>query len=234
VTAARSGADPRGGADTPWRSALGKRVGATATWTFERLAPGVHVFQLRVARAGRPNSPDDRVVASQRVDVQPGMQRIELMLPTLHTLDVSAPGLHEGARFELVPLEAGSRPQGAVAERDYGTLDALRRLHFDDVTPGRYALECVDLQERVVLTEASGPFSAAGLRDGDLVIELDGVALLTPSRWNRLFNLNPDDPCDVVVLRGGERITLDLRPVVAAYHADEHFDGEFVRSSVDS
>jgi hypothetical protein len=254
VEAWRQPAPSAYGGNDPWEYPRATRAEGGATWTFEGLAPGVHFFSVVASRGSRVTSDGGRRILTRRVDVRPGAQRIEFTLPSLHTVHVHAPGLDEGAELELDAVEGNSQPNDVVGSSRREHLDARLRARFVDVTPGRYALECDDLRERVefdvpcaevvidvpvwnaqrvVLTEPMGPCSTAGLQDGDLVVELEGVAPVTPSRWSRVFDRNPNEPCAVVVLRGGERVTLDLRPVIAAYNDDGYLDGEFLRTSVD-
>jgi serine protease Do len=56
------------------------------------------------------------------------------------------------------------------------------------------------------------PAYIAGLRDGDVVIEFDGVPIRTPQELNRRIDRAlPDSTVKVVVMRGSERIVVPVK-----------------------
>ncbi|GEM_PF-5997835 len=53
----------------------------------------------------------------------------------------------------------------------------------------------------------------AGLQPGDIVVELSGAPVKTPDDLERIASkMRPGTPTSIMVLRGGERLTLILRP----------------------
>lgn len=67
----------------------------------------------------------------------------------------------------------------------------------------------------LLITEADpeGPAGRAGLRAGDFLLSLGGMAMGTPGElWQWLSQNRPGQPYDAVVLRGGARLTLHLTP----------------------
>jgi S1-C subfamily serine protease len=59
---------------------------------------------------------------------------------------------------------------------------------------------------------ASLPADMAGIKQGDIVIEFDGIPIRTPEELtSRVRRAKPYDTIDVVVLRGAERITIPVK-----------------------
>ena len=57
------------------------------------------------------------------------------------------------------------------------------------------------------------PAETAGLREGDLVVALDGVPMVKTGDWDHVAaEFSPEREVEVVVLRDGERLTLALTP----------------------
>ena len=67
-------------------------------------------------------------------------------------------------------------------------------MYLDDVTPG-------------------GPADAAGLRGGDVIIEMGGKPVKDVYAYHGLFSeLRPGKPVELVVIRGRKRVTFQVTP----------------------
>jgi S1-C subfamily serine protease len=62
----------------------------------------------------------------------------------------------------------------------------------------------------VASIEDGGPAAAAGVLVGDLVVELDGVAIADPDDLRTALGDRPGKAVKLVLLRGGQRIELDV------------------------
>ena len=60
----------------------------------------------------------------------------------------------------------------------------------------------------VASLEAGGPAEAAGVLVGDIVVELDGVAIAGPDDLREALGDRPGKAVQVIVLRGGQRVVL--------------------------
>lgn len=60
--------------------------------------------------------------------------------------------------------------------------------------------------------EASLPADMAGIKEGDVVIEFDGIPIRTPEELHsRVRRAKPYETVDVVVIRGGERLQIPVK-----------------------
>lgn len=61
----------------------------------------------------------------------------------------------------------------------------------------------------------------AGLREGDLLLEMDGEKIILQSNFSMILAVNPGDTHDIVVQRNGEKVTLNDVPFEAKIFGDE-------------
>jgi hypothetical protein len=219
-------------------------------FVFERLPSGTVDFELIANRTAGAHVSQGSVVAVVREVVGTGEQSIVMDFPSLSAVDVSAAKLAPGTTLRLVSLSEEPRRIGGQARTCHARLDDLSRARFEDVPAGPYRLECDDLvapltvdvpsaeividgpvhdAQRVVVTSTAGALHAAGLRDGDLVIEARGAPLVSASRFDVLLAEREATALGVVVLRGGERVALDLSALLTTPRPQ--WGGTFARAS---
>ena len=135
------------------------------------------------------------------------------------TTDPAAPvaELPEGTpvvnqRGELVALCSHSDGDATLVSLEH--LDSLRRALAEDAT-GRVwmgvSLDSAAAELRITSVDSKGPAAAAGLRDGDVIVAIDGVAVLDVSGIGAA--LAPHQPGDVVtveVLRDGLPVSVGI------------------------
>ena len=56
--------------------------------------------------------------------------------------------------------------------------------------------------------------AAAGIQEGDIVYSIDGHTLLLPGDLNKYVQENQDGTVDVVVLRNGQKVGMEVEPIV--------------------
>ncbi|HYG80375.1 MAG TPA: PDZ domain-containing protein [Pyrinomonadaceae bacterium] len=104
---------------------------------------------------------------------------------------------HENARFEEA-FDGRPQPKGFL-----GVDDDMERVEV----PGTKIYGV-----RLSRVFKNRPAYIAGLRDGDVVIEFDGVPIRTPQELNRRIDRAlPDSTVKVVVMRGSERLEIPVK-----------------------
>ncbi|MEM9378550.1 MAG: PDZ domain-containing protein [Planctomycetota bacterium] len=167
-------------------------VRADGTAQIEGLQPGAVRVELK--RKGKLLRLDP-ALASVDVTLTSGAHSVTITAPTLHGVTVHAPDLDLGTRIFLAAVGDTSAPAG-LAGRRHGSLGEERRVAFADVPAGDYEVRAVlgDL-ERMRITVPCGEVefvpdvvdayavvslepgklgARAGLRRGDVVVELAG------------------------------------------------------------
>ncbi|MGQ0612202.1 MAG: hypothetical protein ACT4PV_00415 [Planctomycetaceae bacterium] len=174
----------------------------------------------------------------QRLRLLPGVNKLSVAMPRLHSLTVSVPDLEQGARLSL-RLE---RDNGAWVQQILGE---DRRALFEPLPDGRYQLQAqrgkvsgamtvtlpgpaeVVYQPRemnamrVTITEALGALAEQGLRDGDLIVAAGGTEFESGMQMQlALMGALGKDEATLTVLRGGRRIDVTLRGKALMARAD--------------
>ncbi|MEX0727773.1 MAG: PDZ domain-containing protein [Planctomycetaceae bacterium] len=120
--------------------------------------------------------------------------------------------------------QRGQQRRGQVQGRgqmqeDQGWLGVL----LDDAQEGEQGV-------RIVNIYPSGPASRAGLRQGDVIVEVDNQQVMTPDDAVEIISsTQPNEQLDVVVLRDGqeEQITVMLADRRDFFQQNPQFGGEF-------
>ncbi len=172
-------------------------------------------------------------VASREVSLSSGENGMTMAIPTLHVLTVRIPAGGEGRlQFQLQMVGKAAQRWRQVEVGKDGTVT------FNDLPPGEWRLTCtggsapgvmqvsvpaagpVDFTPmsvtalRVVLLDRNGQLAAAGFRDGDLVVALEGreiTSLLDLQLLQSAARVKKE--ITFTVLRGAEKseLTLDAR-----------------------
>jgi len=115
-------------------------------------------------------------------------------------------------RGELVALCSHADGDGTLVPLE--RLDTLRRalaVGASDTVWMGVVLDTASSELRITSVDAKGPAAAAGLRDGDVIVTIDDIAVLDVSAIGTA--LAPHQPGDVVtveVLRNGVTVTIDV------------------------
>ncbi|MHC4473238.1 MAG: PDZ domain-containing protein, partial [Planctomycetota bacterium] len=173
------------------------------------------------------------LVTSDRVRVGPGENRHTLALPPLYTQRVRVDGDTAGQRFRLSPVNGLGgywgvnllAPEGGVfvfrrlPAGEYELTESGRRdtrtMYFTVPNAKSLAFEPVTVNAlRVTVGDGSGPLAAAGLRDGDLIVGLDGEEFRNRTHMDALLKLaRTRDSVELTVFRDRSTLTVtaDLR-----------------------
>lgn len=176
----------------------------------------------------RPNAWGIFVAAKRPVTLAPGTNTLSVPMPTLHTLVVSDPDGKQGAGLTLTP-------EGATAgmARVRVALDSSLSARFESLPEGAYQLQRDDNTGLMRVTVPPGgaiafrptPFNAmrlmvrdgdcpateAGLKNGDLVIAVDGEEFGSVDDLGlALATLRTKEKATLTLLRGGSRIKVSV------------------------
>jgi serine protease Do len=78
---------------------------------------------------------------------------------------------------------------------------------------------------RIADVDTDSPASRAGLRSGDVVVEVDGERVRSARQFSRLIQESPDGRrVRLGILRGGERQTIEVTPEARAFNFDFDFN----------
>ncbi|RMD78954.1 MAG: RIP metalloprotease RseP [Gammaproteobacteria bacterium] len=142
--------------------------------------------------------PGDRIVA---VGDEPTATWNEVVLALLRRV------LEEG-RVELEVERGGTRRVLSLdLSRVAGALDRGNLLETVGLRPVR-----PQVPPRLAEVEPGGPADRAGLRPGDLIVAVDGRPMPTWEAFVRYVRAHPGQVLKVRVRRGGQSLTLSLRP----------------------
>jgi RNA polymerase sigma factor (sigma-70 family) len=191
--------------------------------------PGRYVAFLSLIDA---NGATGRVIARVPVELRAGVNPVAIPIPELHSVKLRLPGEPAGTK---VYLSAARRPQrdvasitAVVAADGTATFEDLPAgLHIAQLTSQgatREMLVRVPSSERtfapgtvegftVHVDDPAGLFASSGLRSGDVVLAVDGVAIDTFQRLDETLYAARERPSVAVEVRRGEgKVTLELDP----------------------
>ena len=108
--------------------------------------------------------------------------------------------------------QAGSE-EGGESVAPAGLLSDLEVRELNDELANRYGLKSADRGVVVVRVKPGSPAEEAGVREGDLVLEVNRKAVTTLKSYERLASGLPKDQSVLLLLkRQGRTIYLTLRP----------------------
>lgn len=213
-------------------SSTAVRFDAAGQLTTGGLQPGRYRVEIAKAPVSgrRTHGRNHLPLLVETVDVVAPSTALTLSLPPLYELLVSAPESKVGAGFRLMHPDNKFRRAAAEVK-----LDSEHRAVFSDVPAGTYELIGPNRTKKMSITvpcgevlyapkeincfrvesvTAGGVGHEAGLRAGDLVIGVDGVAFANPRAVETLGVLIMARQCELMVLRGGESIAVPFGPLM--------------------
>jgi S1-C subfamily serine protease len=189
---------------------------------------GVNGFKTTEGNAGvtfanvePPGSPADKagLVGGDiitTVDGQPVHSQAEIMeilrrIPIGKTVDVVylRDGEPSNTKLTTMSEEDSNRLSEEFADRPQG----FGRFGYNDGQSERVEIPGTKMfGVRLNQVDASLPADMAGIKEGDIVIEFDKVPIRTPAELHsRVRRAIPYETVDVVVMRGGERLTIPVK-----------------------
>jgi len=204
------------------RSEREAAIDAKGRAVFPALDPGDYEVSLQIGSRW-----SGRSLSRTRVTVASGENAVEIAIPSVHTLTVRCPEMRQGQRIELrqkrgLSFEAHVGEDGrAVFENvpagDY-LLQEPRGKNMEVSIPAQREVEFRPGEPnalRVSIRDARGLLAKLGLRDGDLVIGLDGKEFTGTANMQLLLMAGAaKESTTLLLIRGGKRVELsaDLRP----------------------
>lgn len=207
------------------------RFGGEGTALIRPLQPGPYELVLMEASltGERTWFGDLPPLTSQLVSVGSGENACTLQAPPLHDLTVITPSHESGAEFIL------TRTDGPIAPTFWHAgVGRDGRLAFTGLPPGAYELCCASREAEVMrfgvpagtLTftprepdtllvgriNAGTPEAAAGLREGDVIVAVDGERPGTPPALRALYLRSVERAVTLTVQRGDVEVELTLGP----------------------
>lgn len=139
------------------------------------------------------------------------MTEIMRSTPIGKTVDVVyiRDGETKNTKLTTISVEELRRLARVFADRSEG----LGRFGYEEDESKRVEISGTKMfGVRLDKVDPSLPADMAGIRNGDIVIEFAGVPIRTPEELHsRVRRAIPYQPADVVVLRGGERVTIPVK-----------------------
>jgi len=122
----------------------------------------------------------------------------------------------DGSIASLIPVSVGTPTRGLVksTRASYASFTWGVPDEFDSAYPTMGTSTAVgtgDTQRRVIIVQDGSPAAQAGVKVGDVMQSLDGVALTDKETFSRLMAAKRwGDSATLVVTRGTEKITLKV------------------------
>jgi hypothetical protein len=200
-----------------WRT--DKEPDPAGRWTADALAPGDYRIVVQILPDKRARIP----AVVREVGVYAGENKVEIPMPRLYTLSIlsdvpsssfalrppreSRQRWHVGGRTPkdgrvvFTHLPAGDylvEPSGPARRPMYATLPGTSELTYDPRPDN-----CLIIR----ITDESGVFARAGLREGDVVVAIDGTDLTDARQMQALGTLAMKKrEATLTILRGGQRV----------------------------
>ncbi len=202
-------------------------LGPDGSVTFTKLTPGSWQVQLLLSN----NEWGGRMVAETKLELTAREHEISLPIPALHRLVISAPGLEPGAHLWISKKredDAGPAMYFGGSQLN-GQLDDQRQFIAENVAAGTYMVHANGMMKQTEIVVPGGPFVLeaakfdcvkvsisdvdgalyrAGLRPGDLVVEINGRGFDAGTWWQVLQEEGSKQNVPLTLLRNGERITV--------------------------
>jgi regulator of sigma E protease len=128
----------------------------------------------------------------------------------------------EKTRFTLLEESVGAESIVIEVERadlqilktvvDISQLQLLQKEQIDLIGELGFSAWRPNIPPVIDEVVAGGAAQAAGLLANDQIVMLAGEMIPNVHRWVELIRANPEKPLDVVVLRGGQQVSLQLTP----------------------
>ncbi len=196
--------------------------GTGGTWRFDAVAPGGYDLVAQMADEFARGV----VLARARIDVKSGANSFGLAIPPLSEVTVLVPAEASNATL-TVQDESGGRTWHQLGAVEGG------QVRLPPLPPGTYALEVHTGRKRarmefsvpcaspltftamtvnalrVRIRDAGGPFARLGLRDGDLVVGIDGKEFESEEQMFLLMaGSQTKESVTFMVLRGGAVVSI--------------------------
>jgi len=200
----------------------GGRLSAEGEQRFGPTPPGAYELTLLLKRSEHNLVPVSRI----RVDLKAGENRHTVLPPKLHRLTVLTEGLPEDIRLSLRPRDRSGGWWGTDRK-----LPENGRIVFDRLPAGDYVIEAgmqmmfvsvpgkamvrfvasvINAME-VRIRQADGALANAGLRDGDLIVGVDGVEFRDLMHISSLLTgAMSKESTKLTVIRGGRKVVLEM------------------------
>jgi len=150
-------------------------------------------------------------VDGQPVHSQAEMMEILRRIPIGKTVDVVY--LRDGETKNAKLTTMSKQDSERLNQEFLGRVQGLGRFGHDDDRSERVEIPGTKMfGVRLDQVDPSLPADMAGIKQGDIVIEFDGVAIRTPAELHsRVRRAIPYETIDVVVMRDGERLTIPVK-----------------------
>jgi len=200
-------------------------LSAEGVQKFGPLVPGEYDVNMSINSGGRSTTG-----ATERVVLRSGENKANVAIPSLYSLTVTVDGAADRSRLSLRSRSRGPgyRSHSARTKDGRAAFEGLQAGVYvlsgsgslsgqmEVVVPGqsvvRYAPRPITAY-RVSITDPEGGFARAGLRDGDVVVGIDGVEFKDQAQMSALLTLartNKGSTLSVIRGRSSLTVTIDL------------------------
>jgi hypothetical protein len=200
------------------------KLDADGLQKFGPLSPGEYDIHVQVRGKNNRWSGTDTVT----VHLKPGDNVATVDLPKLHTLTVIVDEGFEQSSFRLNSKTPGLHYYSNTVKPTGG------QVVFDNLVPGEYTVQCwgpasgtmqvsvpaqgtvrfeatVYNAQKAHLKDVNGTFAKAGVRDGDLLIGIDGQEFTNERTMQAMMTLAAErKSVSMMILRGGRRLTIPV------------------------
>lgn len=197
------------------RGRIGATLGSLTPMRAREL--GTPIVRGAVVEDVAPGSPAERA-GLRRNDVIIRIQgrAVEGSGGVTSTVGIAAPGsqleiVYLRASEEMRTLVVVEEPQVSPPVQVTGVSGQAFGAGFRDLRPTDRAAEGLDGGALITFVEPGSVAAAAGLIAGDVVVRVNTTDILTADDLDKEFRDNPSG-VQIVVLRGGERVPISLRP----------------------